>query len=161
MKILLVDDEISIMQSLQLILEEEDHECTLHTNPIKGLEEFNREQFDVVITDYLMPEMNGIEFLKKTKENDSNVPVIIITGFADENNAIDAINIGAYAFFRKPLNLNDLILMINKIDRERIEHKIKEASVNQLTFEYEILRDKYNKLNGLTNNSLFDKEEKL
>lgn len=161
MKILLVDDEESIMQSLKVVLEGESHNCVLHTNPIKGLEEFNRDQIDVVITDYRMSEMNGVDLLKELKELDSNIPVIIITAYPNEDNAIEAINNGAYAFFRKPLNLDDFMLMINKIDRELIEKKIKESSVNQLTFEYETLREKYNKLQGLANNSLFDPEEKL
>jgi len=70
-----------------------------------------------------MPELNGLEVLQEIRLQDSTARVIIMTGYADLENAIAAINTGAYAFFRKPLEMDKLKECLQKIERENEQGK--------------------------------------
>jgi response regulator RpfG family c-di-GMP phosphodiesterase len=88
---------------------------------------------DLVISDYLMPEMDGITFLAKVKEKLPIVPRILLTGYADKENAIKAINnVGLYQYIEKPWDNEDLKLIIrNGLEKtillQQLEEKIREA----------------------------------
>src|SRR5215467_10857661 len=93
--ILLVDDEEMILNSLKSFFAiEGGYNLLTYTSPIQALTdlELNHKSIDLVISDYLMPEMDGISFLAKVKERLPMVPRILLTGYADKENAIKAIN---------------------------------------------------------------------
>ncbi len=149
MRLLLIDDELPVIQSLELTLKPAGHECVLFQNPVEGVEAFKNEHFDVVVTDFKMPEMNGIEVLKEIRKYNSDVYVIILTGYADINNAIGSVNNGAYAFFRKPLNFQDLINTLNQIEDEIKSDKEKEVNLNLLSIEYKNLKAAFESLTNV------------
>jgi DNA-binding NtrC family response regulator len=132
--ILLVDDEEMVLTSIRSFLAiETDYKVLTYTSPMKALQEIDHRSIDLVISDYLMPEMDGISFLAKVKEKLPQVPRILLTGYADKENAIKAINdVGLYQYIEKPWNNDDLKLIIrNGLEKtillKRLEEKIREV----------------------------------
>ena len=115
--ILLVDDEEMIITSIKSFLAiETDYDLLTYTSPLKALEDLETKikSVDLVISDYLMPEMDGISFLAQVKKKFPLVPRILLTGYADKENAIKAINeVGLYQYIEKPWD-NDGLLMVVK-----------------------------------------------
>ena len=119
-KIVVVDDEKFITSAFKALLKVEGFsDAHLFNSPIEALEFLKENQPDLVISDFLMPEMNGLEFLNKVKELYPEVSKILLTGYADKENAIRAINeIGLYRYIEKPWDNSDLIINIkNGIER--------------------------------------------
>ena len=94
-KILVIDDEKSIRSALKEILEYEKFDVVLAENGPEGLEKFNATEFDIVLCDIKMPEMDGIEVLEKIFETGKDVQVIMISGHGNVENAVEAIKKGA------------------------------------------------------------------
>lgn len=116
--ILVIDDEKSIRNTLQEIFEYENHKVELATNGPEGIELFDKIEFDVVLCDIKMPEMDGIEVLEKLHEKSGDIPVIMISGHGNIDTAVEAIKKGAYDFIEKPLDLNRLLVTVrNAIER--------------------------------------------
>ena len=117
-KILIIDDEKSIRNSLKEVLEYEKYEVELAEEGAEGIEKFRGNNFDVVLCDIKMPNMDGIEVLEKILSLSGDVPVIMISGHGNIDTAVEAIKKGAYDFIEKPLNLNRLLITIrNAMDR--------------------------------------------
>lgn len=117
-KILVIDDERSIRNSLKEILEYEKYEVELAENGSEGLDAFNRDSFDIVLCDIKMPEMDGIEVLEKIMETGKDCQVIMISGHGNIDTAVDAIKKGAFDFISKPLDLNRILITIrNAMDK--------------------------------------------
>jgi len=117
-KILVIDDEKSIRNTLKDILETEEHEVLTAEDGTSGLELFTGGKFEVVLCDIKMQEMDGIEVLGKIVEQPQDVPVIMISGHGDIEIAVDAIKKGAFDFLEKPLDLNRLLITIrNALER--------------------------------------------
>jgi two-component system nitrogen regulation response regulator NtrX len=118
--ILVIDDEKSIRNTLQEIFEYENHKVELATNGPEGIELFEKNDFDVVLCDIKMPEMDGIEVLERIIEKSSDIPVIMISGHGNIDTAVEAIKKGAYDFIEKPLDLNRLLVTVRNA-MERID----------------------------------------
>ena len=114
LKILIVDDEEPIRELLLDHFSQSHHECKGAESGGKALAMIPNFDPNIVITDFNMPKMNGIELLKQIREQNSKTNVIILTGFPDQQNAIDAVNFGARAFLQKPINLNDISAVVEK-----------------------------------------------
>jgi DNA-binding NtrC family response regulator len=132
--ILLVDDEEMVLNSIKSFFAiETDYKLATYTSPVKALKEVEQNHFDLVISDYLMPEMDGITFLAKVKEKRPLVPRILLTGYADKENAIKAINnVGLYQYIEKPWDNEDLRLIIrNGLEKtvllKQLEEKIRQV----------------------------------
>ncbi len=112
-KILFVDDEENILKSLKRLFIDEKIDVLTANSPLVGLDIIKENEISVVISDQKMPEMNGAEFLSRVKEISPDSIRIILTGYADINTAMDAINKGgAYRYITKPWNDTDIILLI-------------------------------------------------
>ena len=119
--ILVIDDEKSIRNTLQEILEYESHKVDLATNGPEGLELFDRGGYDIVLCDIKMPEMDGLEVLDKLMEKPHDAAVIMISGHGNIDTAVEAIKKGAYDFIEKPLDLNRLLVTIrNAMERTEL-----------------------------------------
>ncbi len=136
--IVLVDDEEMVLTSIKSFLAiETDYRVLTFTSPVRALQEVDHENIDLVISDYLMPEMDGITFLARVKEKFPQAPRILLTGYADKENAIKAINdVGLYQYIEKPWNNDDLKLIIrNGLEKtillRRLEEKIREVEKAQ------------------------------
>jgi DNA-binding NtrC family response regulator len=132
--ILLVDDEEMVLSSIKSFFAiETDYKLATYTSPFQALENVEQSHFDLVISDYLMPEMDGITFLAKVKEKRPLIPRILLTGYADKENAIKAINnVGLYQYIEKPWDNEDLRLIIrNGLEKtvllKQLEEKIREV----------------------------------
>jgi DNA-binding NtrC family response regulator len=132
--ILLVDDEEMVLNSIKSFFAiESDYQLAAYTSPTQALQEIEQTHFDLVISDYLMPEMDGITFLAKVKEKRPLIPRILLTGYADKENAIKAINnVGLYQYIEKPWDNEDLRLIIrNGLEKtillKQLEEKIREV----------------------------------
>jgi len=114
--VLFVDDEQSIRNAIaRLFLERDDVRCLFAASGQEGLDIMRREEVWVVVSDYLMPGMRGIEFLAKAKTVQPETVRIMMTAFADITIAIDAINKSeAYRFITKPWNNNDLMATVDE-----------------------------------------------
>ena len=134
--ILLVDDEEMVVNSIKSFLAiESDYKLVTYTSPQKALEDIerNHRSIDLVISDYLMPEMDGITFLAKVKEKLPMVPRILLTGYADKENAIKAINnVGLYQYIEKPWDNEDLKLIIRNGLEKNVLLKQLEAEIREV-----------------------------
>ncbi len=120
-RILVVDDEAVIRQAVKRILEQENYEVVTATSGHTALEKVQNNDFTVVISDLKMPGMGGMEVLKSIKILQPNVPVIIITGYATVETAVDAIKNGAFDYLPKPFNPQQVKQLVEKaIDHHRV-----------------------------------------
>ena len=129
--ILLVDDEEMVLNSMKSFFAiESSYNVLAYTSPMKALEDLDRPHanVDLVISDYLMPEMDGITFLARVKEKLPMVPRILLTGYADKENAIKAINnVGLYQYIEKPWDNEDLKLVIrNGLEKTTLLQELRE-----------------------------------
>ncbi|MCK5618136.1 MAG: response regulator, partial [Candidatus Krumholzibacteria bacterium] len=140
--IVLVDDEEMVLTSLRSILSlETDYEVQTFLSAREALEHIGKNEVDLVISDYLMPEMDGISFLAKVREIKPEIPRIILTGYADKENAIKAINeVGLFQYIEKPWDNEDLMIIIrNGLEKKQLLKKLNEkiAQINQAYGELE------------------------
>ncbi len=142
-KILVVDDEVMVTKTLKTLLKLEGYSNVFTFNsPKEAVEWLETNECSVIISDFIMPDMNGIEFLIKAKELYPDTTQILLTGYADKENAIRAINeVGIFKYVEKPWNNDDIIINIkNGIERtdlkNRLKSKIKELEELNKNLEF-------------------------
>lgn len=120
--IVIVDDEQIVTSNLRMLFSLEDlPEPVVFNSSPEALEYVKNNKVDLIISDFLMPEMNGTAFLKEARKVHPNAAFILLTGYADKENAIEAINkIGLYRYIEKPWDNEDLILCVkNGLERSK------------------------------------------
>jgi two-component system nitrogen regulation response regulator NtrX len=123
-KILIVDDEVSILQSLSGILEDEGYELILAGSGEEGLERTKKDQPDLIILDIWMPGTDGITVLEEIKKLYPLIPVMIISGHGTIETAVKATRMGAFDFIEKPLSIERVLVSIqNAIEFSRLEEE--------------------------------------
>ena len=110
--VLVIDDELQICESINMILEYEGYDVESTTSANEGLEKFSSKEFSAVLLDIQMPEMNGFEVLKKIKEQKQSASVIIISAHGSVENAIKATRLGAFDFLEKPIDRDKLLISV-------------------------------------------------
>ncbi len=141
--VVIVDDEDMVLASLNSFLRlETKYEIKTFQSAKEALEFIKSNDVDVVISDYLMPEMDGISFLAKVRDIRPEVPRIILTGYADKENAIKAINdVGLFHYIEKPWDNDDLLIILrNGMERKRLLKKLQEK-VEEINSAYGELQD--------------------
>ena len=139
MKILVVDDERSIRNTLKEILEFEGHTIAVAEDGKQGLEMALNEAYDAIFCDIKMPNMDGLEMLTALADSENETPIIMISGHGDIDTAVDCIKKGAYDFIQKPLDLNRILITLkNATDKSSLvkETKILKKKVDS---RYEII----------------------
>ena len=120
-KILVVDDEQSMAQFLGIVLRKEGYHVVTANNGRDALDKVKAENFDVVITDIKMPGMDGIQLLQGVKKHDPSLPVVIMTAYASQQSAIDAVNLGAFQYLIKNAKNDEIKLVVrNAIEMRRV-----------------------------------------
>jgi len=115
-KILVVDDEKDMLSLLQRIISAEtQHEVVTEANPLKAVELFKKQSFDLVITDLKMPKMDGIKLLEEVKKIRASVAVIVMTAYGTIETAVEATQKGAYDYITKPFQRQRVLLTIDKM----------------------------------------------
>lgn len=138
-KILIIDDERSIRNTLKDILSYENYNVSLAEDGLIGLEMSKNEEFDAILCDIKMPQMDGIEVLEKIQEMGVDTPVIMISGHGNIDTAVEAIKKGAFDFIEKPLDLNRILITIrNAMDKSKLitETKVLKRKVSK---KYEMI----------------------
>ena len=131
-KIVVVDDEKIVTSAINTLLKVEGlTNVHFFNNPVEALEFLKSNEPDLIISDFLMPQMNGLEFLTEAKKLYPEVSKILLTGYADKENAIRAINeIGLYRYIEKPWSNEDLIINIkNGIERSYLLSELRQKII--------------------------------
>ena len=107
--IMFVDDSISVLESLKWIFMDEPYHIFLFDSPLKALKAIDSKEFSVVVADQSMPEMTGIEFLKKVKQRSPDTVGMLMSGFVETETVSNAVNRGVVnQFIEKPLDINEI-----------------------------------------------------
>ncbi|MDH3558078.1 MAG: response regulator [Syntrophobacteria bacterium] len=133
-RVLLVDDEEQFVETLAERLAMRDYDVTTSLSGDDALEQVRGYNFDVVVLDVLMPGVDGIETLREIKQIKPLTEVIMLTGHATVETAIEGMKLGAYDYLMKPCETEELITKINKAQERKAEHeeRIREAKVKKL-----------------------------
>lgn len=116
--ILIIDDEKAIRKTLTEILGFEGYKIDEASDGEEGLKKFKEKNYDLILCDIKMPKLDGLEFLEKAKEINSEVPVIIISGHGNIETAVEAVKKGAFDYISKPPDLNRLLITLrNAMDK--------------------------------------------
>ncbi len=150
-KILIIDDEVGIRSSLKGVLEDEGYFVETAESGQQGLDLLEKDNFDLVLLDIWLPEMDGVDVLKTIKELNGDYSVIMISGHGNVETAVKTTKLGAYDFLEKPLTLEKVVLTVknalrqkkleeeNILLREEIKDKFhfigKDPSINKLRKE--------------------------
>ena len=132
--ILIIDDEVDMCDTLSHVLNQAGFATYIAHGGNTGLEVFNKESPNVVILDLRMPGMNGMEVLKQIKCSSSETPVIIITAYGEIQSAVEAIKQGAYNYFNKPFDNEEVVVTVEKAIEERAMHQEIRMLKTQLSF---------------------------
>ena len=119
-KILIVDDEERFRTTMRKLLIAEGHDAQTAGSALEALETLSNESFDVVILDVRMPEMNGVEALKRIRKIDPYLEVIIMTGYASVDTAREIMTTGAFDYLLKPYSIETLLEKIEAAHDRRL-----------------------------------------
>jgi DNA-binding NtrC family response regulator len=118
-RILVVDDEPMIVSLLSTILRERGWDVTEARSGTDGIDQLDRGRFDVILTDLMMPGESGIDLLRASKEIHPDVEVILMTGYANADTAIEAMRNGAFHYIMKPLKTEEVLHLVEKAYSQR------------------------------------------
>jgi len=113
-RIAVIDDEPSVLESFKMILKIKDYDVTTFPDGPTALAQLEKDKFDLAFIDYKLPGMDGLEVLKKIKEKDQNVEVIIVTAYATESSHANAITLGALEYLRKPFLMEEIYELVER-----------------------------------------------
>lgn len=124
LKILFVEDEVNISKLLKDALSDYFYSFTVASNGEEGLDKFKKVKPDIVITDIMMPKLDGLEMTKQIKEINEDTPIIVLSAFSDKDKLLKAIDIGITKYFIKPFDpeevLEYLIYLANRLNKHRV-----------------------------------------
>ncbi|MGI6731662.1 MAG: sigma-54-dependent transcriptional regulator [Anaerovoracaceae bacterium] len=138
LRILVVDDEQDYCNVMKVILDSKGHETVTCTSGLAALNLLKEEAFHLVITDLIMPEIDGNQLLNEIKSNYPHIEVIMMTAYGSIENAVETMREGAYSYVTKGGNPEELIREINKLQK-----------VLQLEHENKLLKEKINKTDSM------------
>jgi signal transduction histidine kinase len=118
-KILVTDDDLATLKTLSANLEDMGYQVTTASNGLEALELIRKQGFNIIIADIKLPDISGLEILETAQELNPETAVIMITGHASLETAVDAINEGAYAYILKPVAMSELETTLNNALREQ------------------------------------------
>lgn len=134
-KILIVDDELSMREFLEIMLKKAGYDVESVGEPEQALLRVENDHYDLVISDVLMPGMNGLELLRKIKDTNPEVIVLMMTAFASAETAVQAMKEGAYDYITKPFKVDEIQLVIDKaLEKKKLlsENVILKKELNTL-----------------------------
>jgi diguanylate cyclase (GGDEF)-like protein len=160
-KILVVDDEEPMRKLIVSLLSPKGHQCVTANNGREALDKFMETKFDALITDIVMPEMDGITLTEELSKHYQNLPVMVMTGYTEEYSAETAIASGAREFINKPFSISEFLIRFDKMmrDHEGEEALLALSLIDELTGLYNrrrffVLTDQYLKLSVRTKKRL-------
>ena len=119
---LVVDDERSLRDVLAIMLRKEGHEVDMAETMGEGLDLMAREVYDLIVTDLRLPDGDGLQILRHSRELQKEAVVMVITAYASTETAVEALRLGAYDYFTKPFDIDEVRVRIaNALERRRLE----------------------------------------
>ncbi|MDT8447457.1 MAG: sigma-54 dependent transcriptional regulator [bacterium] len=138
-KILIVDDEASQTELLSGFLTKKGFHVTTTNDPSEGLQLVRSREFDLMIADYRMPKMNGLELIKAVREVDPAIAIVMISAYGSIETAVEVIKSGANDYLTKPIDLKELLILIDRnVDTKRLiveNRQLKEILQEKFRFE--------------------------
>lgn len=122
--ILIVEDEEGILQFLKQGLEEEDYQISAANNGLDGFNLFQKEKFDLVLLDWMLPKMTGLEVCKKIRETDTKTPILFLTAKDTVQETVEGLKTGANDYIKKPFSFDELVERIRVQLRDKTEQDI-------------------------------------
>lgn len=113
-KVLLIDDEPDFLEAMAVRMSVRGLEVKTTTSIVDGLSMTEKESFDVIVMDLMMPEMKGLEALKALKDQETDSQIILLTGYATREMQAEALKLGAVDFIEKPADLDRMMGIIRK-----------------------------------------------
>lgn len=147
--IILVDDEQRMCDSLSALLVNEGYQVEAFQSSSRAAQAIRNKKVDLVITDIKMPELDGLKLLQIVKEVDEDIPVILMTGYASLDSAVEAISLGAYDYLMKPVEFPQLELAIKRAMEKRRSDLSRLRLLEELKISNLILHRRINELNAL------------
>jgi two-component system response regulator HydG len=127
LRVLIIDDEPLHAEAVAESLQRMGHDCTIATSGAEGARKIEHDEFDVILTDLLMEDMNGLAILRKAKRDLPDAEVVVITGHADYKSAVEAMKQGAFNYLEKPVDMAQLRAIVEKAaERVRLSRANKE-----------------------------------
>ena len=124
-KILVVDDEQDVRETLESVLSKLDYDPIVAPGGKEALEMIRQNKVDVVLSDLYMPEMDGIELLKRVKTENRNIVFLMITAHPTIETAVDAIKKGAYDYLTKPFHIDEVKMKLNRaLEKSGLTHSL-------------------------------------
>lgn len=131
LKVLYIEDNKDVRDSVILMLKNLFNDITVGVNGVDGFNKFQTVKYDLIITDINMPQMNGIEMLKRIREINIDIPCIIISAHTESNYLLDAIKLGSDGFILKPIDTAQFMHTISKtLYKLKIEAELKNSNTN-------------------------------
>jgi len=112
-----VDDEEAIREVVSTLLEAQGYSCTVCANGRLALEAFRKDSFDLALSDIVMPEMDGLKLLSELRNEDPDVPVIMVTARTEDQDAVRGLNTGADDYIAKPFSMEALLARMRALLR--------------------------------------------
>ncbi len=135
-KIYIVDDEMIIRKSLVDEFRDLGNEVYEFASPLPALATLREDPPDLVITDLKMPEMNGINFLKKLRQFDEGISVVMITAYSEVSTAVEAMKIGAYEYLSKPFEMEEMIMIVERVKELKKLRRQNQFLTNQIKTKF-------------------------
>ena len=120
--VLIIDDDRSLCRSLEIQLSDQGYEVAVAVTATEGLAALEHRRPEIVLLDLNLPDMDGLEVLQRMRAEDEELPVVMITGRQDMKATIEAMRSGAFDYLRKPFDLEDILLVIEKVKRYAAPH---------------------------------------
>jgi len=152
-KILVIEDEDQVRESYYDMLNFFGYHVDTVSNGQEGMARIIKKDYDIVVTDLNMPQMNGIDVLKYIKKKKPYIEVIVITGYATLENAIEAMKVGAYDYFAKPIDIEHVRIVLSKCIKQ-IQSRRENEELRSLTQRLKELNELKDKFITITNHEL-------
>jgi DNA-binding NtrC family response regulator len=107
-KVLVMEDEVNVARALEMVLKEEGYEVDVAMTGASALDQFNWKNFDLLIADLRLPDINGMDVIKKVKQEQPNTDVVVITGYSTVASAVEAMKLGVVDYLAKPFTEDEL-----------------------------------------------------
>jgi two-component system response regulator PilR (NtrC family) len=151
-RILVVDDEKSMREILEIFLKNEGYHVSVAMNGESAVEALKSDIFDLIISDMKMPKMGGLELLKNVKESSPDTIFVVMTAFGTTKSAVEAMKLGAYDYIQKPFQMDDIRLVVkNALEKKKLQkdvsilkNQLKIPSIENIIGASSVMQDLFN-----------------
>lgn len=135
-KVLIIEDDINTLHGLGEILEDENFNISKAKNAKQALKEIENGDFDVVLMDYLLPDRDGLDLSREVLKDYPDIKIIMMTAFGTVKNAVNAMKMGIYDYLTKPINLDELLIILRRAIQEQRLIKENDSLKSKLNNKY-------------------------